>query len=225
MQNKGDTMYKLIILICFIISICCTTAIAAESSQEQFIREYVTAVNAKDVLELKKLIHPKCLACINDENRDFYEDYFSDEIEEPIPDSYKIVGVELIDKDEPLMMSDAFSYPVRPTHWVQIDFEKGRYDSTSILRQIIKDGDNWFMVVPCPTQEAVEQFRKAKIAKERQKKRAKALFQELKHPLLSELKGLLKKGEKIKAWKRYSAETGESISMAKEVVSFIHSTE
>jgi hypothetical protein len=43
----------------------------------------------------------------------------------------------------------------------------------------------------------------------------------LKDSLLSELTVLLKEGMKKQAWKRYSAETGESISMAKEVLSLI----
>jgi hypothetical protein len=193
-------------------------AIAVEPGQEQFISEYVAAINAKDVGKLKRLVHPKCLACITDENRDYYEDYFSHEIKEHIPDDYKISNIKPIGKDEPLLMSEAFSYPVRPTHWVQIDFQKGPYDSTSILRQIIKFNDTWFMVVPCPTSSTVKQFRGAKIAREKQKERAKDLFKELHDPLLSELKELLKEGKKIQAWKKYSAETGESLSMAKEVL-------
>lgn len=214
-------MYKWIIILCFAISMLSTTAIAVELEQGQFIKEYVAAVNAKDVVKLKRLVHPKCLACINDENGDFYDAYFSNEIEDPIPDNYKIIEIKPIGKDEQLMMSEAFSYPVRPTHWVQIDFEKGPYDSTSILRQIVKHGDTWLMVMPCPTQQTVKWFRESKIAKEKQKERARVLFQELRDPLLSELKELLKKGMKIQAWKRYSAETGESISMAKEVLSLI----
>ena len=194
------------------------TTVAADPGQEKFIKEYVAAVNAKNIIKLKKLVHPKCLACINDENRDYFDDYFTREIEERIPDSYKIVDIKPIGKDEALLMPEVFSYPVRPTHWIQIDFEKGAYASKSVLRQVIKLGDTWFMVVPCPTQQAIKRFRKVKIAKEKQKARAKVLYQELKKPLLSELKELYKKGKKIQAWKRYSSETGESLSMAKEVL-------
>ncbi len=207
-----------IITICFIVSMLFITTVAADPGQEKFIKEYVAAVNAKNIIKLKKLVHPKCLACINDENRDYFDDYFTREIEERIPDSYKIVDIKPIGKDEALLMPEVFSYPVRPTHWIQIDFEKGAYDSKSILRQVIKLGDTWFMVVPCPTQHAIKRFRKVKIAKEKQKARAKVLYQELKKPLLSELKELYKKGKKIQAWKRYSSETGESLSMAKEVL-------
>jgi hypothetical protein len=211
-------MYKWIIIICFTISMLFGIAIAIEPGQEQFIKEYVAAVNSKDVEKVKRLVHPKCLVCITDANRDYYHDYFSSEIEELIPDNYKITNIKPIGKDEPLLMSEAFSYPVRPTHWVQIDFERGPYDSTSILRQIIKSEDTWFMVLPCPTPITVKQFRGAKIKKEKQKERAMVLFRELKGPLLSELKELLKEGKKIQAWKRYSAETGEPLSMAKEVL-------
>ena len=216
--KKGGSLYMWIITICFTISMLFITTVAAEPGPEKLIKEYVAAVNAKDIIKLKKLVHPKCLACINDENRDYFDDYFTGEIEERIPGSYKIVDIKPIGKDGALLMPEVFSYPVRPTHWIQIDFEKGAYDSKSILRQIIKLGDTWFMVVPCPTQQAVKQFREVKIAKEKQKARAKVLYQELKKPLLSELKELYRKGKKIQAWKRYSSETGESLSMAKEVL-------
>lgn len=211
-------MYRWIIIICFLFSMLTGTAAAVEPAEEEFVKEYVAAVEAKDVARLKKLVHPECLAPINDENRDYYDDYFSGEIEKSIPDNYEIIDVTAIDKDAPLMMTEVFSYPVRPTHWVQIDFMTGPYESESILRQIVKFEDTWYMVVPCPKPEAMKQFREAQIKKEEQKARAEALYQELKNPLRSELIELLKEGDKIQAWKRYSSKTGESLAMAKEVL-------
>lgn len=188
---------------------------------EQFIGKYVAAINAGEIEALKRLIHPGCLACINDENRDYYDDYFSREFKDHIPDNYKMLDMKPIGGDEPLMMPDMLYYPVRPAYWVQIDFETKPNSSKSILRQVVKSGDTWFMVLPCPKPEAVKRFKEVKIAKEKQKERARLLLQELKDPLLSELTGLLKEGMKIEAWKKYSAETGEDISMAKEVLSYI----
>ncbi|MFQ6078437.1 MAG: hypothetical protein ACE5NJ_04780, partial [Thermodesulfobacteriota bacterium] len=211
-------MYKWIVIICVTISMLFGIAISAEPEQEEFISEYVAAINARDILKLKRLVHPECLACITDQNHDYYEDYFSREIEEEIPGNYKISNIKPIGKDEPLLMSEAFSYPVRPTHWVQIDFQRGPYDFASVLRQIVKLNEAWFLVVPCPTPNTVKQFREAKVAGKKQKERAKALFKKLRDPLLSELKELLKEGKKIQAWKRYSSETKESLSMAKEVL-------
>ncbi len=209
------------VIICFVIFTTFVTAAAIEPEQEQFIGKYVAAINAKDIVALKELVHPECLACINDENRDYYDEYFSGEIKGHIPDNYKILDIKPIDKDEPLLMSDMFSYPVRPAYWAQIDFEIEPYNSKSILRQVVKSENTWFMVLPCPKPETVKKFREMRIAKEKQKERAGLLIQELKDPLLSELKDILKEGRKIQAWKRYSAETGESISMAKEVLSLI----
>ena len=74
-------MYTRIITIFFIVSMLFITTLAAETGQEKFIKEYVAAVNAKNIIKLKKLVHPKCLACINDENRDYFDDYFTREIE------------------------------------------------------------------------------------------------------------------------------------------------
>ena len=211
-------MSKRIIIICLVVSVLYTVVIAAEPGQEQFIAKYIATVNAHDVEQLKRLVHPKCLACINNENQDYFHDYFSREIKESIPNNYKITNIRPISTVEPLLMPEAFSYPVRPTHWVQIDFARGAYDFKSILRQIVRVEDAWFMVVPCPTPNTVKRFRQAKIAKEKQKERAKVLFGKLNDPLFSELKQLLEEGKKVQAWKRYSSVTGESLSMAKEVL-------
>ena len=214
-------MSKTKIIFCIIIATLFVYAFAAEPDQTQFISDYVAAVNRKDVDGLKRLVHPKCLACINNENQDYFDDYFSREIKESIPNSYKITNITPIGNAEPLLMAEAFSYPVRPTHWVQIDFTRGTYDSKSILRQIVKVEDAWFMVVPCPTLDTVKRFRQAKIAKEKQKERAKVLFEKLNDPILSELKKLLGEGKKVQALKRYSSVTGESLSMAKEVLALL----
>jgi len=214
-------MSKTIIIFCLTIATLFVYAFAADPDQKLFISDYVAAVNGKDVDGLKRLVHPKCLACINNENQDYFDDYFSREIRETIPDTYRITNITPIGNAEPLLMAEAFSYPVRPTHWVQFDFARGAYDSKSILRQIVKVEDAWFMVVPCPTPDTVKRFRQAKIAKEKQKERAKVLFEKLNDPLLSELKKLLAEGKKVQALKRYSSVTGESLSMAKKVVALL----
>ncbi len=213
-------MFKWGIIICFIVSMLSGIAIAVELGQEQLGKEYVVAVNAKDLTRLKQLVHPDCLACINNENSDFYDNYFAIEMNEPIPDNLVAIDVTPIDKGT-LLMEDAFSYPVRPTHWMQVNINRGPLDSKSILRQIVKLEDKWLIVVPCPTLQTVERFRKTKIKKEKQKERARILLQELQDPLLSELKKLLKQGRLIRAWQKYNAKTGESMAMTKEVLSLI----
>ena len=215
-------MPKSIIFICLTIATLFAYAFAAEPDQKQFISDYVAAVNGQDIDGLKRLVHPKYLACINNENQAYFHDYFSREIKESIPNNYKIAKITQIGNAEPLLMAEAFSYPVRPTHWVQIDFARSAYDSKSILQQIVKVEDAWFMVVPCPTPDTVRRFRQAKIAKETQKERAKVLFGKLNDPLLSELKQLLEEGKKVQAWKRYSSVTGESLSMAKGVLALLN---
>ena len=217
-------MSKTKIIFCLTIATLFAYAFAAEPDQKKFVSDYVAAVNGKDVDGLNHLVHPKYLACINNENQDYFDDYFSREIRESIPNSYKITNITPIGNAEPLLMAEAFSYPVRPTHWIQIDFATGAYDSKSILRQIVKVEDAWFMVVPCPTLDTVKRFRQAKIAKEKQKERAKVLFEKLNDPILSELKKLLEEGKKVQALKRYSSVTGESLSMAKEVLALLKET-
>ena len=80
-------MSKTIILFCLTISLFLANAFAAEPDQKQFINNYVAAVNGKDVDGLKRSIHPKNLACINNQNQDYFNDYFSGELKESIPNN------------------------------------------------------------------------------------------------------------------------------------------
>ncbi|HEX9878909.1 MAG TPA: hypothetical protein VGB25_01800 [Candidatus Binatia bacterium] len=197
------------------------SAMAVEPEQVRFVSEYVEAVNAKDRERLMGLIHPEYRACMTEDNQDYFDDYFSRELNEVIPSGYRIVGVKSIGPDEPLLMPDALSYPVKPSHWIQIDFPTGPYSSKRVLRQIVKFDDRWLMVVPCPKGETVQKYREAKKAKEKAKERAMTLLGKMEEPLRGELLSMFNEGRKINAWKRYSAATGESLSMAKEVLSLL----
>jgi hypothetical protein len=191
-----------------------------DSAQKVFVERFITSINTDDLNGRKALLHPQCLARITGENQAFYANTFSRQLKQNIPDSYK-VSIKTIAPDQELIFSRMFIYPVRPTHLIQIDYETGQNQGRSIMLQIKEENGQYFEVLGCPKAGLAGMSHKAKIAKEKDKERAKALFLELKDPLLSEIKALLKQGRKIQAWKRYSAETGESLSMAKEVVGLI----
>ena len=51
--------------------------------------------------------------------------------------------------------------------------------------------------------------------------RAKALVAQLRESLRSELKGLLHEGRRVEAMRRYSAASGEDLTMARRVVDLL----
>ena len=201
-------------------------------AQKNYVARYVQAINSKNKQQLKELMHPSYLNCMNNSNQDYYEDIIQRTLKYNIPDNYE-VSVEVLSGDAIIKEEDAIlkgvegakqgdlSYPIKPTHQLQIDFSTGKYSSTTIVRKLVQEGDNFYEVSVCPSMAMIEKFREMKIKKAAEQLRAKKLFQELKDPLLSELTKLIKEGKKIDAWKKYSEVTGEILATAKEVLSYI----
>lgn len=198
-------------------------------TQKNYIMRYVEAVNLKDENQLKALMNPGYLNCMNDSNKDYFEDVFQRSLKYDIPEGYKASIVPLLEEDVLKEVEGAkqrgLSYPVNPTHQLQLDFNKGEYSSVTIIRKLTQEGDFLYEVSGCPSTQAVAKFREVKIKKDAEHLRAKQLFQELKDPFLSELMSLFKEGREIDAWKKYSEATGETLATAKEVLSYLEVNE
>lgn len=195
-------------------------AFELEENQRVFVEEYVKAVNSHNLHKIKSLIHPECLSCLTEENRQFYDDQFSKQLKKNIPNNYTVHVTE-IDPDETLPFSEYVSYPVRPTHIVRIDYEAGTNKSLSLMIFVINQKGKYYEVQQCPKPEFIKKYREAKTRKEHRKKRSKELFLKLKDPLRSELITLINQGKEIQAIKRYSAETDESLVTADDVINFL----
>lgn len=191
-----------------------------DNMQKLFSEKYIQSVNSDDLNKLKSLIHPKCLAYITEENKDYFDEFFSRRLGYDIPKDYESF-VRPYDPKEKEPFADIFIDVVTPTYYIQISYNPDQYTQNSILMSVIKQDDQYFEVIPCPTSEGIKKFREAKIEKQKREKRVKALLSELKDPLLSEIKDLLNQGKKIQAIKRYRNETGESLSIAKEVIELL----
>ncbi len=195
------------------------------SAQKEFVSHYIQAINSKDENQLKELMNPKVVACMDAFNQDYFFDMFQRTLRYNIPEEYKVSIKILSEEDITQEVEGAkqfgLSYPVNPTHQMQIDFNTDKFSSVTILRKLVQDGEAFYEALGCPSKAAVERFREMRIKKDAEQLRAKKLFQELKDPLLSELIKLLRAGKKIEAWKKYSEVKGESLATAKEVLSHI----
>ncbi|UCD89057.1 MAG: hypothetical protein JSW04_11515 [Desulfobacterales bacterium] len=193
--------------------------------QQGYVTRYVEAINADDLSKLKVLMHSSYLNCINSTNQDYFDTMFQKSLKYDIPQDYTVSIEPLADESVAKEMAGfkqwGLPYPSRPTHQLQIDFNKSEYSSVAIVRKLILEDGKYYEISGCPTREMVKKFRKMNIKKEKERKRAEGLFRKLKDPLLSELTQLLKEGRKIDAWKRYSEVTGESLATAKAVLSHI----
>jgi len=51
-----------------------------DATQSAFVERYVAAITSQDSAGLKNLLHPTSLACINRENRDYFDFIFAKEL-------------------------------------------------------------------------------------------------------------------------------------------------
>jgi len=193
--------------------------VAIEAGHRHFADQYVAAARARDAAWYRKLIHPKSLACITDDNRDFFDDWMARAFRWKWEGPYRIAAVRALAKDaSPTMPASMARYPVAPTHQIQIDLQMSATRAGTLVAEIAPVGTTWYQVVPCPTAQGLAAFRSTKQANAAQEAKAQSLAQGLAAPLRAELLGLLKEGKRIDAMRRFSAETGEDITTARRVI-------
>ena len=193
--------------------------VAIEAGHRRFADQYVAAARARDAARYRKLIHPKSLACITDDNRDFFDDWMARAFRWKWEGPYRIAAVRALAQDaSPTMPASMGRYPVAPTLKIQIDLQMSATRAGTLLAEIAPVGATWYQVVPCPTAQGLAAFRSTRQANAAQEAKAQSLAQGLAAPLRVELLGLLKDGKRIDAMRRFAAETGEDITTALRVI-------
>jgi hypothetical protein len=171
------------------------------------VKQYVAAINARDLAAYRSLASYKSLACVNAQSHDFYDRMFHVDLRHPIPADYKFTA-KVVGKDDDLGFAGYAVFPARPTQQVQIDYTQGVENSGSVMFWLIQDRGGWSQVFPCATGETLEKF-KAKLPEiKANEEKTKALVAGLTEPLRNELIALLKQGKSSTAASRYAQSTG-----------------
>jgi ribosomal protein L7/L12 len=193
-----------------------------ETTPQQFAQAYVGAVQTKNVARVKALLHPQVLACINDANREYFDYLINQEIENSSNGDYKVTITKLTNNFPPLgVPADMFRYPVSPAYQLQIDWDPASSKSVSVIRTIAPENKKWFLVYACPNAAGIKFFHEQIAAGHKQREHANALAAELKPPLRTELKALLKQGHKIDAIKKYQSAAGVDLTTAVQVMNVL----
>ncbi len=108
----------------------------------EFAPRLVAAINGKNVDRRKELLHPKTLACITPQTQPFIEDWLADQFRYSIPASYKS-RFDVIPADRPLSVADGVTFPLRPTHQVQIDWETGPQQGVTFVAMVAYTESGW----------------------------------------------------------------------------------
>ena len=171
-----------------------------------FVRPWIEAVRSNDRTRIDQFTHPKVRACRNEETREYFEFRPADELS-GAKAAYHITKLAPWNGPGPLwtLPADGFSYPVQPTYELNLQFEGS---NTVVIRYLAPNNGAWYSVEPCPNEKGMAYFRTQQAEGKAQKKRAAELVVQLKDPLLSELKTMLKQHRLMEAAKRYQAATG-----------------
>lgn len=195
-------------------------------AQVDFVHVYVAARQSKDASRIANLFHPNVRACINDRNRPFFDFVVSQEIHNvPKGDYTKLTITPVAPRGSPLIWAffpaKGFPYAVMPTHTIQMDYELGPNHSYSNIIEVAPSANSWYMVTACPNALGMQVMRKLQTQGLQQKARAKKLAGELRDPLLSRIKALLAKHDRLQADKAYQKATGADLTTAESVMDAI----
>ena len=93
--------------------------------------------------------------------------------------------------------------------------------SRTLLFRLVKEGGRWVEVVPCAKPETVVAIRAARAETARRAERAKALAASTWPALRERVLALYRSGSRIDAYKMYARESGEDLTIAREVVDLL----
>ena len=186
---------------------------------KNFAQEWIKSNNSHDVESFKKLIHPECFKRITPQNQDYYDDWISRTLKYQIPENYTVSISAIPTEEQGVGMEGLLNYPLKPTHKIQIDFDRKKYSSVTMVREVVQEGDRWFFVIAEPTDQALVKFREKKEIEQKETLEAKQIAKDLDPKLLKELEDLIiQKGDKIHASKKLSEAKNISLSLAMKIL-------
>lgn len=192
-------------------ALLCSTGVTAQADQvsapETFVPVYIEAINSKSTRAIKNIIHSKSIACLTGKNESLLTQYIEGKFKRNVPLQYKVTAVTKIEPDAPLVaesfFGDMFTYPVRPSHRLQIDYDIAPNHGVSLMPEIALEGKVWKEVLACPKAGTAAwlqaQREQKKIKEAEQAKAVDNLVLSLDKPYVETLIGMGKNGQWIEA--------------------------
>jgi hypothetical protein len=208
-------------LACGLALAAATGAAAQESEADRaFAAAFVAAVNGGTEAARAALVHPASRPCITGEPGEWWAEAVARQAKARIPAQHRWT-ITPVPAAQPPVFAERLSYPLVPTHVLQLDVQDAPYRFRTLLVQLARNGDRWTEVVPCANAEAVAAIRAVKADKARRAERVKTLAASMTPALRERLLGLIKGGERIEASRTYARESGEDLTTAVDVVELL----
>ena len=198
------------------------TAAAAQDvdADRAFANALVAAINAHTLDARAALVHPKARPCITGEVGEWWRESVLRQGRPPVP-ADATSKISPLSSDDARAASDRFDWPIAPTHVLQLDITDAPAKSRTLLFRLVKEGGRWVEVVPCAKPETVVAIRAARAETARRAERAKALAASTWPELRERVLALYRSGSRIDAYKLYARETGEDLTLARDVVDLL----
>ena len=140
------------------------SAVASYAGQNDtsktLVASLASAVNAKDVAAVKTLVHPQCFVNLSSVQKEWLDDVLAADFTTSIPLEGRTVKVtELGDK---LPYGSRVTWPVKPTHWLAIEFSPSNGVRQTIFRGIVKEKEQWFIVMPLRSNDDLKTYKDQK---------------------------------------------------------------
>jgi len=197
----------------------------SDSAQRAAVEGYVAAIRSQDLAALRRLIHPATLACIDDENREYFDFVFANELQlrSDLAGDFRITRIDPVGDGSVSAegLPGILSYPVKPSYEFQIDVDRSAYSSLTLMRPLALHEGRWHVVLTCPSEKGLAFFRENRKRGEEQRVRAEQLASELSDPVRSEIRALLEQGQRIPAVNRYRETTGVDLTTAMLVINLL----
>lgn len=181
-----------------------------------FAAQYVAAMNAKDVARVLTFFHPKSVACITPDTKDYYDGAMKVSVSESIPANYTF-SVMAVNEDNLKAIESMARFPVKPTSELHIDYQQGD-DAGSVVLWLARENGRWFADQPCATEQTLKEFRDGAAARKEAMARYKSLADSIKDPLRSDLIAMLRKHETGSATDRYHKASGQDMKTSMFVI-------
>ena len=189
-----------------------------DAARRAAVADYIAALGAQDLSALRQVIHPASLACINDNNRDFFDFLFGNELRHgrDLKGNVRIIRLEpVVDGSFAAEgMPGLVPFPVKPSYEVQIEVERSATSSLTLVRSLALHEARWHVVLGCPTEKGLVSFREAQKRREAQRTRAEQLASALSEPARSDIRELIAQGRRISAAQRLQEESGADLATA-----------
>ena len=195
------------------------TPVKMTAQQREFGERMVKAIQQEDTDQLKKLLAPQSLACFDQGKQAYFDTWLGKHFRFKVAKRYSLGVAKL---GSPAGTSRLFTYPVAPTHLLEIQFKDSESREVTLSRLMAEQNGRWYEVAPCPTQLGMDRFNKIQAAKAvGSEARAKAAYARVDQPLAARIRDFLAHDDQASALKLCAESLHVDAGTARQVVAML----